>query len=76
MIMEEFCDLLLFYIFNVEKVEDVKEYKLIVVDWEKIYEIFVKCYGNWDWNYGKFLKFDLIWIKCFLVGVVDVCLNV
>lgn len=35
MTTEEFRDLLLLYIFGVEKVEDVKEYKLTAADWEK-----------------------------------------
>ncbi|EQC2227896.1 TPA: lipoate--protein ligase [Listeria monocytogenes] len=76
MTTEEFRDLLLLYIFNVEKVEDVKEYKLTAADWEKIREISAKRYGNWDWNYGKSPKFDLTRTKRFPVGAVDVRLNV
>ncbi len=59
-----------------EKVEDVKEYKLTAADWEKIHEISAKRYGNWDWNYGKSPKFDLTRTKRFPVGAVDVRLNV
>ncbi|EGC0089466.1 lipoate--protein ligase [Listeria monocytogenes] len=76
MTTEEFRDLLLLYIFNVEKVEDVKEYKLTAADWGKIHEISAKRYGNWDWNYGKSPKFDLTRTKRFPVGAVDVRLNV
>ncbi|EMG29205.1 Lipoate-protein ligase LplJ [Listeria fleischmannii 1991] len=76
MTTEEFRDLLLLYIFNVENVADVKEYKLTESDWARIHEISNERYANWDWNYGKSPKFDLERTKRFPVGSVDIRLNV
>ncbi|EUJ19840.1 lipoate--protein ligase [Listeria aquatica] len=76
MTTEEFRDLLLLYIFDVNDVSDVKEYKLTDADWERIHEISKARYANWDWNYGKSPKFDLERTKRFPVGSIDIRLNV
>ncbi|WP_430534129.1 lipoate--protein ligase [Listeria rocourtiae] len=76
MTTEEFRDLLLLDIFDVESVADVKEYVLTEADWEKIRAISAKRYNNWDWNYGKSPKFNLERTKRFPVGGIDVRLDV
>ncbi|MBA3924819.1 lipoate--protein ligase [Listeria rustica] len=76
MTTEEFRDLLLLDIFDVESVADVKEYVLTEADWEKIHAISEKRYNNWDWNYGKSPKFNLERTKRFPVGGIDVRLDV
>lgn len=76
MTTEEFRDLLLLDIFDVENVADVKEYVLTEADWDKIYAISEKRYNNWDWNYGKSPKFNLERTKRFPVGGIDVRLDV
>ncbi|MBC2364389.1 lipoate--protein ligase [Listeria booriae] len=76
MTTEEFRDLLLLDLFDVENVKDVKEYVLTVADWEKIHAISEKRYNNWDWNYGKSPKFNLERTKRFPVGGIDVRLDV
>ncbi|EUJ31299.1 lipoate--protein ligase [Listeria cornellensis] len=76
MTTEEFRDLLLLDIFDVERVADVKEYVLTEADWEKIHAISEKRYNNWDWNYGKSPKFNLERTKRFPVGGIDVRLDV
>ncbi|MBC1603253.1 lipoate--protein ligase [Listeria rocourtiae] len=76
MTTEEFRDLLLLDIFDVESVADVKEYVLTEADWEKIRAISAKRYNNWDWNYGKSPKFNLERTKRFPVGSIDVRLDV
>lgn len=73
---EEFRDLLLLYIFDVDHVEDVKEYKLTEKDWQRIHEISKARYANWDWNYGKSPKFNLERSKRFPFGSLDVRLDV
>lgn len=73
---EEFRDLLLLYIFDVDHVEDVKEYKLTEKDWQRIHEISKARYANWDWNYGKSPKFNLERSKRFPSGSLDVRLDV
>ncbi|WP_431800228.1 lipoate--protein ligase [Halobacillus andaensis] len=57
--MEEFKQLILRYIFNVEDVKDVPKYKLTEEDWTKIYQIADDRYRNWEWNYGKSPKFNI-----------------
>ncbi|MBC2206509.1 lipoate--protein ligase [Listeria booriae] len=76
MTTEEFRDLLLLDLFDVENVKDVKEYVLTEADWEQIHAISEKRYNNWDWNYGKSPKFNLERTKRFPVGGIDVRLDV
>ncbi|WP_239256957.1 lipoate--protein ligase [Listeria ilorinensis] len=76
MTTEEFRDLLLRSIFNVQDVADVKEYKLTEADWSRIHEISAARYANWDWNYGKSPKFNLERSKRFPVGSIDLRLDV
>nr|WP_319219197.1 lipoate--protein ligase [uncultured Trichococcus sp.] len=73
---EEFRDLMLLSIFNVEKREDVKEYHLTDEDWKRVYEIREEYFGNWDWNYGKSPKFEIQKHHRFPIGCIEVRLNV
>ncbi|MCA0969648.1 lipoate--protein ligase [Halobacillus litoralis] len=57
--MDEFKNLILRYIFDVEDLKDVPQYKLTEEDWEKIHELAEQRYKNWDWNYGKSPKFNI-----------------
>ncbi|KHE70685.1 lipoate--protein ligase [Halobacillus sp. BBL2006] len=57
--MEEFKNLILRYIFDVEDVKDVPQYKLTEEDWENIHQLADERYKNWDWNYGKSPKFNI-----------------
>ncbi|GGF15854.1 lipoate-protein ligase LplJ [Halobacillus andaensis] len=57
--MDEFKQLILRYIFNVEDVKDVPQYQLTEEDWKEIYKIADDRYRNWDWNYGKSPKFNI-----------------
>ncbi|GIO21649.1 lipoate--protein ligase [Oceanobacillus sp. J11TS1] len=74
--MEEFKELILRYIFDVEDVKDVPQYVLTDEDWAKIYEISEKRYQQWDWNYGKSPSFNYQESKKFPGGLVDVRLDV
>ncbi|MEK4301034.1 lipoate--protein ligase [Oceanobacillus sp. FSL W8-0428] len=74
--MDEFKELILRYIFDVEDVKDVPQYVLTEDDWEKIYEISEKRYQQWDWNYGKSPSFNYQESKKFPGGLVDVRLDV
>ncbi|MGM8214718.1 lipoate--protein ligase [Bacillaceae bacterium W0354] len=75
--MDEFKELLLKYIFDVEDVNDVPRYKLTEEDWEKINEISEKRYKNWDWNYGRSPAFNIQHSKRIEgVGTYDVRLDV
>ncbi|MCP3026732.1 lipoate--protein ligase [Halobacillus sp. A5] len=57
--MDEFKHLILRYIFDVEDVKNVPQYKLTEQDWAEIYKIADERYRNWDWNYGKSPKFNI-----------------
>src|SRR5699024_4311654 len=51
--MEQFKQLILKSIFDVEDVNDVPQYVLTKEDWENVHEISRNRYQQWDWNYGK-----------------------
>ncbi len=57
--MEEFKSLILRFIFDVDDVKDVPQYKLTEEDWKEIYKIADDRYRNWDWNYGRSPKFNI-----------------
>ncbi|MFD1017783.1 lipoate--protein ligase [Thalassobacillus hwangdonensis] len=57
--MDEFKEMILRYIFDVDDVKDVPQYKLTKEDWDEIHTIAEKRYKNWDWNYGKSPKFNI-----------------
>ncbi|MDQ0159946.1 lipoate--protein ligase [Alkalibacillus salilacus] len=75
--LEDFRQLLLKYIFDVEDLNDVPEYKLTEDDWAKIREISEARYQRWDWNYGKSPAFNIQHTKRVEgVGSYDVRLDV
>ncbi|WP_040981926.1 lipoate--protein ligase [Oceanobacillus jeddahense] len=74
--MDEFKELILRYIFDVEDVKDVPQYVLTDEDWEKIHEISKNRYQQWEWNYGKSPSFNYQESKKFPGGLVDVRLDV
>lgn len=74
--MEEFVEILLCYIFDVEDVKDVPKYELTEKDWENIYEISKKRYQKWEWNFGKSPAFNIKASHKFPSGLLDVRLDV
>jgi lipoate-protein ligase A len=74
--MDEFKNLLLRYIFDVEDVKDVPTYELTEQDWDNIHQLSKERYQNWDWNYGKSPKFNIQQSHKFDAGLVDVRLDV
>ncbi|MDC3425600.1 lipoate--protein ligase [Aquibacillus sp. 3ASR75-11] len=75
-LMDQFKNLLLRYIFDVEDVKDVPTYKLTDQDWKNIHQLSKERYQNWDWNYGKSPKFNIQQSHKFDAGLVDVRLDV
>ncbi|MFD2924320.1 lipoate--protein ligase [Halobacillus naozhouensis] len=57
--IEEFKNLIVRYIFDVENEEDAPYYHLTEKDWEEIHKIADERYKNWDWNYGRSPKFNI-----------------
>ncbi|WP_034550781.1 lipoate--protein ligase [Carnobacterium funditum] len=76
MTTKEFRDKLLINIFDVDSKKDIKEYKLTEQDWKEIEKISNDYFRNWDWNYGKSPKFELIRRYRFPIGSVEFQLNV
>ncbi|SEP81765.1 lipoate--protein ligase [Piscibacillus halophilus] len=77
MTMNEFKEILLKYIFDVEDVKDVPRYELKEEDWRKINEISENRYQKWEWNYGHSPKFNIQHSKRIEgVGSYDVRLEV
>ncbi|MFC0523532.1 lipoate--protein ligase [Pontibacillus salicampi] len=76
MSMNEFKQLILRYIFDVESVEDVPQYTLTEDDWKKIHELSNERYQQWEWNYGKSPAANIQHSHRFDGGTVDVRLDV
>lgn len=74
--MDEFKELILKYVFDVEDLNDVPEYVLTQEDWDNINEISKNRYQKWEWNYGKSPAFNIQESHKFPAGLVDVRLNV
>ncbi|WP_182200127.1 lipoate--protein ligase [Paraliobacillus salinarum] len=74
--MDAFKEHILKYIFDVEDVANVPQYKLTEQDWRNIYQLSEKRYQQWDWNYGKSPAFDIQKSHKFESGLVDVRLDV
>lgn len=74
--MEQFKNLILRSIFNVDDVQDVPRYELTEEDWEKVYEISKNRYQLWEWNYGKSPAFNKQASHKFPSGLLDVRLDV
>lgn len=74
--MDEFKELILKSIFNVDDVKDVPQYVLTEEDWENIHEISRNRYQKWEWNYGKSPAYNLKQSHKFPSGLLDVRLDV
>ncbi|WP_059102712.1 lipoate--protein ligase [Shouchella shacheensis] len=76
MSMEEFKQLLLRYIFDIEESSDVPTYALTEENWKEIHALSEERYRNWDWNFGKSPAFDFQRSHRFPVGNIDLRMNV
>ncbi|MFA1819049.1 lipoate--protein ligase [Virgibacillus oceani] len=74
--MQQFKELILRYVFDVEDVADVPRYELTEEDWKNIHKISEERYQKWDWNYGKSPDFNIQESHKFDAGLVDVRLDV
>lgn len=76
MTMQQFKELLLRSIFEVDDVKDVPRYELTEEDWEKVHEISRNRYQKWEWNYGKSPAYNVKVSHKFPSGLLDVRLDV
>ncbi len=74
--MNEFKELILKSIFEVDDIKDVPEFVLSEEDWNNIHEISKKRYQNWEWNYGKSPAYNIKSSHKFPSGLLDVRLDV
>ncbi|HLS20768.1 MAG TPA: lipoate--protein ligase [Bacillota bacterium] len=74
--MDQFKELILKYIFNVDDVKDVPRYELTDEDWEAVHKISNERYKKWEWNYGKSPAFNVRHSHKFDSGLLDVRLDV
>ncbi|MUK90106.1 lipoate--protein ligase [Ornithinibacillus sp. L9] len=74
--MEDFKELILKHIFDVEDVKDVPRYELTEEDWKNIHKISEERYQKWEWNYGKSPAFNFQVSHKFPAGLLDVRLDV
>lgn len=74
--IEDFKELILKHVFEVDDVKDVPEYQLSEEDWENVYKISEERYQQWDWNYGKSPSFNYKKSHKFPSGLLDVRLDV
>ncbi|MFB4475056.1 lipoate--protein ligase, partial [Oceanobacillus caeni] len=74
--MEEFKEIILKNVFEVDDVKDVPQYELTEEDWERIHEISKNRYQKWEWNYGKSPSYNVQESHKFPAGLVDVRLDV
>ncbi len=71
-----FRQVLLMNIFQVEDLEDIKEYVLTEEDWNRIEELRTNYFNNPDWNYGKNPKFQIKQSKRTAAGQIEFSLNI
>ena len=74
--MDEFKEHILKFLFDVEDIKDVPQYKLTEEDWANIQKISEERYQKWEWNYGKSPTFDIQKTYKFPAGLVDVRMDV
>src|SRR5690625_7467289 len=74
--MDEFKELILKHIFDVEDVKDVPTYELSDEDWDNVYKLSEERYQKWEWNFGKSPSYNLKQSHKFPSGLLDVRLNV
>jgi len=74
--MDEFKELILKHIFDVEDVKDVPTYELTEEDWDNVYKLSEDRYQKWEWNFGKSPSYNLKQSHKFPSGLLDVRLNV
>ena len=55
---------------------DSSEYLLTAVDWETIQELVHERYATWDWNFGRSPEFNVQKNEQFMVGEIDMRINV
>lgn len=74
--MDQFKQLILRHIFNVDDVANVPQYVLTDQDWENVHDISKNRYQKWEWNFGKSPAYNKKVSHKFASGLLDVRLDV
>ncbi|QQD85068.1 lipoate--protein ligase [Jeotgalicoccus sp. ATCC 8456] len=73
---EEFKDLVIKGLLNIDDVKDAKRYVLTDEDWAGIDKLVEEKYKNWDWNYGKSPRYSYNRDARTQAGTLDISLEI
>lgn len=76
MTVEDFTDYMICQLLNLEDISQAKRYELTPEDWAGIDKIAADKYNNWDWNYGRFKRFEYQLTERFPIGTISVGLTI
>lgn len=74
--IEEFRQLLIKELFEVDHLENVKIYSFSDKQWQRIDEIMQYQFGNWEWNFGRSRQLDYQRDQRFSFGTVEFQLTI
>ncbi|EHI69855.1 lipoate--protein ligase [Streptococcus ictaluri] len=73
---EEFKDLMVCHLLDIENIAYAKRYQLCEEDWQQIDALTQEKYKNWDWNYGNSPQYRYHRDGRFAGGTIDIHLEV
>ncbi|WP_025729169.1 lipoate--protein ligase [Atopobacter phocae] len=74
--VDEFKDLMVCQLLDIEHIDQAKRYDLTEEDWQKIDELTESKYKNWEWNYGNSPQYSYHRDARFAGGTIDIHLSI
>ncbi|WP_278926717.1 lipoate--protein ligase [Staphylococcus auricularis] len=74
--IEQFKDLIIEQLMDIDDISEAKRYELTDEDWQAIDELVEKKYKNWEWNYGGSPRYNYNRNEHFNSGTVDISLDI
>ena len=74
--IEEFKDLMVCQLLQIETISQAKRYDLTEKDWQQIDALTERKYHNWEWNYGNAPQYRYHRDGRFTGGTVDIHLDI
>ncbi|MBS9784495.1 MAG: lipoate--protein ligase [Oceanivirga sp.] len=74
--IEEFKNLMVCRLLNIENIDQAKRYNLTEEDWKGIEELADKKYKNWEWTYGNSPQYSYHRDARFAGGTIDIHLEI
>lgn len=72
----DFTDYMICELLGIEDISQAKRYELTPKDWAGVDKIASEKYNNWDWNYGRFKKFEYRLTDRFSIGTISIGLTI